>query len=399
MSGIHGIPPRGLDATRSPLFEGRFGRMFRNLQFGTDDASTFANLHALGEAMSSDPDNPKDGFDAEESGIPSLYTYFGQFVDHDITFDPASSLTKQMDPDGLVDFRTPTFNLDNLYGRGPGDQPYMYTGKKFQQGDAINGNPGHHGKDLPRFKGRALIGDPRNDENSLISQLQGLMLQFHNRMVDDNPTLSFSDIQQLVRFHYQYVVVNDFLSRIVSSDVLNALKTDGRFDQKKLRFYHWRHNPFMPVEFSVAAYRLGHSMIRPGYRLNDGVDMLLPIFPPLPPPVKEGLTGFRPMPAGRLLDWGRFIDIDIRSSGHDAATNSKRLQFAYRLDTSLVGFLHNLPLTVADDPPPSLGERNLRRGWALGLPSGQAVGARDGNRAPHRCTNHHWQSSGRARPW
>ena len=70
--------------------------------------------------------HPKTARTASESGIPALYTYFGQFVDHDITFDPASRLQKQNDPDALVDFRTRAFDLDNVYGGGPDDQPYMY---------------------------------------------------------------------------------------------------------------------------------------------------------------------------------------------------------------------------------------------------------------------------------
>lgn len=378
MTTTHGTPPRGIDATRSPLFEGRFGRMFRNVppaSFGSTDAENRKNLKALGDAMSADIDEPKDGFDAEESGIPSLYTYFGQFVDHDLTFDPVSSLRKSLDPDGLVDFRTPTFNLDNVYGRGPGDQPYMYTGDgHFQLGDAIAASGASGGHDLPRFRGRALIGDPRNDENSLVSQLQGLFLAVHNRMRDDNPGLEFSEIQQLVRFHYQYVVVTDYLARIVSSTVLDGLKTDGRYDQKKLRYYHWHNGPYMPVEFSVAAYRVGHSMVRPGYRLND--DKLLPIFPHSNKPNEDALTGFGTLKPNHALDWARLINTEERAGGNSTGTDAaskRRLQFAYRIDTSLVGFLHHLPKTVAGDKPASLGERNLLRGWLLGLPSGQSV--------------------------
>ena len=128
MSSRHAIVPRGLNATRSPLSQGRFGRMFRKLApatFGSNDAANVANLSALADKMVGKFDAPKDGPDAEESGIPSLYTYFGQFIDHDITFDPVSSLTRQQDPDGLVDFRTPSFDMDNVYGRGPNDQPYI----------------------------------------------------------------------------------------------------------------------------------------------------------------------------------------------------------------------------------------------------------------------------------
>src|SRR5450755_4778931 len=285
MSGRHSFPLRGLMSTKtSPMFQGRFGRMFRSLHpatFGKTVDETFANLAKLGDAMSADFDGPKDGGDPEESGIPALYTYLGQFIDHDITFDPASSLQMQNDPDALTDFRTPAFDLDNVYGRGPDDQPYMYDGgDTFLLGDPLKGGD-PNAKDLPRNNAtvrRALIGDPRNDENTIVSQLQGLFLRFHNRTVADNPGLDFARIQQLVRFHYQYMVLHDFLPRIVHSSVLKALKgDDGLYDKSKLKFFHWKNDPFMPVEFSVAAYRLGHSMIRPAYRLNDNI--LLPIFP------------------------------------------------------------------------------------------------------------------------
>lgn len=380
MSGSHGAPQRGLAATRSPLSQGRFGRMFRNLppaKFGSTDADNIANLSALADAMQGGDDSPKDSPDAEESGIPALYTYFGQFIDHDITFDPVSVLTKSQDPDGLVDFRTPALDMDNIYGRGPNDQPYMYDGLKFRVGNVLSGDGVPDANDLPRFGGRAIIGDPRNDENSIVSQLQGLFLRFHNRMVDDNPGLSFEQIQERVRFHYQYLVLNDFLPRVVNKQVLDSLKTTNHYDKSKLKFYHWKNFPYMPIEFSVAAYRLGHSMVRPGYRLNNAANMLLPIFPTAESPI--GLTGFQEMAAGRAIDWGRFIDVGpARPYGDEnkpenSPDNMHRLQLAYRIDPSLVNSLSNLPPSVASDPPPSLGLRNLERGWRLGLPSGQAV--------------------------
>jgi hypothetical protein len=390
MGARHGKPLRGLMSTKtSPLFQGSFGRMFRSLpaaRYGKDDAESQSNLMKLGDLMTSTFDPPRDGPDAEESGIPALYTYLGQFIDHDITFDPMSTLIKHTDPDALTDFRTPAFDLDNVYGRGPDDQPYMYDGHSFLLGDKIGGGSDSNARDLPRNNAnprRALIGDPRNDENSIVSQLQGLFLRFHNRTVKDhpeiNPETDFDKLQKLVRFHYQFVVLNDFLPRIVHSSVLANLKTDGRFDRNKLDFFHWKHEPFMPVEFSVAAYRLGHSMIRPGYRLNDAV--LLPIFPvskKIDPPagLPEGLTGFRAMNPAWAIDWGRLIDVDQRSYGVDNqppdSPTQKRLQFAYRLDTSVVTPLSDLPPSVAANPP-SLPQRNLFRSFELGLPSGQDV--------------------------
>jgi len=389
----HGKPLRGLMSTaKSPSFSGRFGRMFRSLPaatYGATDTESRAALMTLGAAMTSDFDAPKDGFDGEESGIPALYTYFGQFIDHDITFDPMTTLIQHNDPDAVTDFRTPALDLDNVYGRGPGDQPYMYdnSGTKFLLGAKLDNGA----FDLQRNNAdpaRALIGDPRNDENSIVSQLQAIMLRFHNRVVDDNPTLDFPAVQKIVRWHYQWVVVNDFLPRIIAPSVLDALKTDGAYDQKKLEFYHWKSDPFMPVEFSVAAYRLGHSMIRPGYRLNDDDATLLPIFPipgtvPGAPAggISPGLTGFQTMAQNRGIDWGRLIDIgDPRAYGGDpgdikppTADMKKRLQFAYRTDTSVVTPLSVLPASVASDKPPSLAQRNLLRGFELGLPTGQSV--------------------------
>jgi hypothetical protein len=393
MSSRHGTPLRGLmSAGRSTLFAGRFGRMFRSLQpaqFGQTEAANIASLTALGSAMSSTFDAPKDGPDDEESGIPALYTYFGQFIDHDITFDPASSLQKQNDPDALVDFRTPAFDLDNVYGRGPDDQPYLYDGANaFLLGSVIQGgNAGAH--DLPRNQAnpaRALIGDPRNDENSIVSQLQGLFLRFHNRTLADNPSLPFAELQKRVRFHYQYVVLHDFLPRIVKAEVLSSLKVGDQYEKSKLKFFHWKDQPFMPVEFSAAAYRLGHSLVRPGYRLND--DVIKPIFP-VKPDFPEGLTGFRAMNPAWGIDWARMIDIEQRAGGvalddngktpsggdptaQQLADNRRRLQLAYRIDTSLVNPLANLPPEVASSPS-SLAQRNLLRGWRLGLPSGQAI--------------------------
>jgi len=123
-------PIRGVRSTKNPpVFQGRLGRLLRSLPpatFASTEAENLLNLSALGTAMTATCDPPSDGKDPEESGIPARYIYLGQFFDHDITFDPASSLQMQDDPDALTDFRTPAFDLDNVYGRGPDDSPQMY---------------------------------------------------------------------------------------------------------------------------------------------------------------------------------------------------------------------------------------------------------------------------------
>jgi len=269
--------------------------MFRSLppaQWSRD------SLFHLGAAMTADPEVAEDDptlpaaaeekadarlhDDEENSGISAGYTYFGQFIDHDITFDPASSLQQQNDPEALVDFRTPRLDLDSLYGRGPAEQPYMYTAKKFRLGRPLfELTQGTKVRDLPRYDDgdatqpkRALIGDKRNDENVIVAQFHAAWLQFHNKLVDARPNASFEDIQRLVRWHYQWLVINDFLPTVCGDEVVEDLlphhghKEPVWKKRPTLSFFRWKNDPFMPVEFSAAAYRFGHSMVRPIYRLN-----------------------------------------------------------------------------------------------------------------------------------
>lgn len=425
---------------RSPQFEGRFGRMFRALPPADFDLDDLRALAAEGRMTSppeqaggkpaAAPEDPAAKFhDAEENaGIDSGYTYFGQFVDHDLTFDPASSLQKQNDPDGLVDFRTPRFDLDCLYGRGPDDQPYLYTsdGKRFLLGRPLTEN-GHRSpaRDLPRHAwherargkqaddgpnefARALIGDKRNDENVIVSQLQGAMLQFHNRLVDDGD-LGFLEAQRLARWHYQWVVLHDYLPRIVGRELVHAILphlASGRTiheDRPRLHHYHFREDPFIPIEFAAAAYRFGHSMVRPVYRLNTrlqggddprhatedekarGLAGRFFIFAGVG---RRALNGFGTFPSQWAIDWSLFFDID----GSGERVGERRVQPAYKIDTSLVNplaFLPEFSRVVADAPPPltleqlrppprrgavaNLALRNLERGLFMSLPSGQAV--------------------------
>jgi hypothetical protein len=367
--------------------------MFRSLapaRFSTEA------LTALGMAMTAKEEptpTPETEVDSEENqGISAGYTYLGQFIDHDLTFDPLSSLIKQNDPQALTDFRTPAFDLDNVYGRGPDDQPYLYEpdGMPLQLGRELTGNPDDNGsRDIPRhasMKGgpaRGLIGDPRNDENVIVSQLQTTMLRFHNRMVDRNPDASFSEVQRLVRWHYQYAILHDFLPTIVGramvETVLPHLKSGKPIieDKPQLLFYKWKTQPFMPLEFSAAAYRFGHSMVRPIYRLNttlgknpapanDPFNGRQVIFDPAGD--DKSLTGFREFPANWAIDWRLFFDMG--NSPPQLGVN--RLQRAYKIDTSLVSPLGSLPHAIAFGPS-SLAVRNLLRGLSLSLPSGQDV--------------------------
>ena len=182
-----------------------------------------------------------------------------------------------------MDFRTPRFDLDNLYGRGPDDQPYMYKkdGIRMLLGERMSGNPFDPGAvQLPRGpSGRALIGDPRNDENRIVAQLHAIFLRFHNRVVHKmggKKHVSFREAREQVRWHYQWILVNDFLPRILEGQTYQSVFPDPYGPVPGIPRLRENDLELMPVEFSVAAYRFGHSMIRPQYKLNPDIER--PIF-------------------------------------------------------------------------------------------------------------------------
>jgi len=458
MTRAHGSL-RGLRwVDRSRLTEGRFGRMFRWLPGETykdEDLSSLASqMIQLESADLRDQTNPetphvpkgelfKDGpdiilksveppkrldtaFGEPEAGdenptIPAGYTYFGQYIDHDLTFDPNSSLQKQNDPDALVDFRTPRLDLDSLYGRGPDDQPYLYDDR-----DGIHFALGRHTDDPKRVRlgelqrnadGRALIGDPRNDENSIICQLQAVFLNFHNKVIDElqakrkslKPHEIFLEAQRIVRWHYQYIVLNDYLPRIVGDctwkHVYLGGENEARAPRPHLEFYKPKSGEaYMPVEFSVAAFRFGHSMVRPSYALRrDDANVggaseggfagdrrfnRIPIFSDLRDPERTAnLSGFGRLPPDWEIDWQLFfsagpLPTEIATDGEDPGALQVKpgtiTQPGYRIDTKLVDPLAMLPPTVAKsgnmpDGVPVLAYRNLIRGSTFELPSGQNV--------------------------
>ncbi|MDX6624011.1 MAG: hypothetical protein QOE75_1943 [Solirubrobacterales bacterium] len=359
--------PRGIKrVTRSRLHEGRFGRLFRRA--GEAPELKDAELKKLADKLrgpgggGAKLDNPK---------IPAAYTYFGQFVDHDITFDPVSVLQRQNDPDALTDFRSPRFDLDCVYGSGPVDQPYLYDQPKRLK-LLIDPKNRNQEPDLQRNAEEvALIGDPRNDENIIVSQLQLTFLRFHNKVAalvaKDKKVPAkrkFEVAQRLVRWHYQWVILEDFLPRIVGKAAVEdrVSRSKAKGVEIDLRWFEPKSDPFMPLEFSVAAYRYGHSQIRGRYDLN-GTVKGVPIFisgekvDPL-----ADLRGSRVLPKFWTIDWSFFLDVP---------GEAKKPQASRRIDANLADGLFDLP--GFPDAESSLAFRNLKRGQALGLPSGQKV--------------------------
>ncbi len=370
----HAYVVRGLGyVPESRLATGRFGRMFRSIAPCIPDDK---RIEEITKRMSEPSGEQLDG------DTPAGYTYLGQFVDHDITFDPTSSLDRQNDPDALTNFRTPRFDLDCVYGRGPADQPYLYEKPAVTSPPhfAIGGD--QHQKDLPRSRGIALIGDPRNDENVIISQLHLTFMLFHNKVCDwltadgeseyrrhrRGTEEVFDCAQRLVRWHYQWIVVHDFLPRFLAretfEDILHSEPLAPRgpeAERIRLRFFSWQHQIFMPVEFAAAAYRFGHSVIRGRYALNG--EIRKPLFKK---DSTDHLGGFRPLPQGWQIEWDRFFPVP-GGSGAD-------VQKIRKIDRYLVKALEEMPPELAGGES-ILARRNLLRGARLGLPSGQDVAA------------------------
>ncbi len=371
---------RGLaNVPLSSAGRGRYGRMFRRLRpFSPSDES----LRALADSMGPYPVPAVAAAAAaiqpgENPDLPAGYTYLGQFVDHDITFDPVSSLERRNDPDALVSFRTPRFDLDSLYGTGPADSPWLYD-----QEDPIKLLVGHNSgrhvepEDLPRNQqGRALVGDPRNDVHVIVSQLTLAFIRFHNAVVDHlrdqfvPETELFDDAQRLARWHYQWLVIEDYVRPLVGSDILDQVlvaEPASGARRANLRFFHWNQEPFIPVEFSAAAFRFGHSQVRATYQLNSSLDPLHIFLPSFDPAPADQLGGFRPLPRGWKIDWSLFFTIDGSSP-----------QLSRRIDTKVTGPMAQLA-PMLDRARRPIALLDMLRGKALGLPSGEAVAAATG---------------------
>jgi hypothetical protein len=449
----HGSDMRGLDKVpNSSIDGGRFGRMFRWLPQAHFNESALlalaetmiqgefaqiteenAQIAKANQGLPADKQQPFKKFDAaleepepgdENPTIRSGYTYFGQFLDHDMTFDPRTTFEGRDDPDALHSFRTPRLDLDSVYGMGPGLQPYLYDddGLHLILGEFENKSfDDAFRPDLPRNQPqatksnrhtpggprRALIGDKRNDENIIVSQLHVIFMRFHNAVVNRLLDLEFpqdrlfDEAQRIVRWHYQWAVLHDFLPTIVGREMADRVLNHGR---PNLEFYHSKTDlPFIPVEFSVAAYRFGHSMVRPSYALNlivRGGSRLEPGQPPVPlehfnrvpifsddPGPLANLNGFRELPDVWAIDWSFFFDglpardhdtlkVPLEQLGLTPAVLAKLniAQRSYRIDTQLVDPLALLPEFVKQQMKlRNLAYRNLLRGWNMGLPSGQAV--------------------------
>jgi hypothetical protein len=388
----------------------------------TDPAKVSADLEKLGRLMleprpargDSDPFQSVDG----NSTIPAVYTYLGQFIDHDITArtdrpNEVGNVTDQpvvpVDPavvsTQVTNEREPALDLDSVYGDGPtfpgGPKTAakdLYDGIKLKVGTvALEGKPGEdpvirgvriplHSdleRDLPRGVDgdptKANIADSRNDENLIVAQLHLAFLRFHNRTVDwvrkHEPYYTdravFERARQLVTWHYQWLVVHDYLTTVALPGVVDdlLLHPDPRFDPRDGEVW-------MPLEFSVAAFRFGHTMVRGAYDYNRNFGRPTGSAPFFLLFAFTGGGGFfgqtDVLPFNWVIEWERFVEHDPRFSDH----------FSRKVDTRLADALGTMVNQSEGETDPRIKEilehlavRNLLRGYQLSMPTGQAIAA------------------------
>jgi hypothetical protein len=344
-------------------------------------------------AYGTNPDNPT---------MTAGSTFVGQFTDHDITFDQTSQLGVPQNPLVSPNTRTPALDLDSVFGGGPGLRPDLYVeNPDGSVGPKLKIGSGGVHEDVPRVPNgggtyTALLGDPRNDENVIIAGMHCAHILVYNRVLDElsefdlrrfpaaraadiaNRYVSFLIARQVTLWHYQWLLVNEHLPQIAGQRVVSDVLRHGN------RFYNPpRGDAFMPIEFGAAAYRFGHSMVRPSYRANftsgtgDSTsptadpffalvfDQTEPDFSAPSSYDRDDLLGGFPAPR-RYIGWQTFFDL-----GDGQVKNNKKI------DTTISSVLFTLPVPAiaphTQTSPTVLPQRNLLRQLTWGLPSGQAV--------------------------
>src|SRR4030095_4652132 len=377
----------------------KFGYMFPKLEhFRPDDEK----LIELGEAMVRAPDL------GEHPTLLAGYTYLGQFITHDITFDPDQKIPEKNieDLNEVPQERTRALELETLYGVGtPSDNMELYEGRKRPKlthlkvgvTDAIPELDAScsYRNDLPRTtpnnRNKATIGDRRNDANLALAQVTVAFLRFHNKVVDHlNPNNNthddtlFGRARKKVVQHFQWIVLKDFLPKIVEEgvleSVLNPVLEDARENRDRNVDGKW---PLIPIELSIGAFRLGHSMLRDSYEWNrifQSSDRNLVMRPAslLDLFLFSGRNGTMgkgggALPSEWIIDWTRFFDF----TGFNGVANNPKANRAGKIDTSLTqglkDFKDTIRLIIPNPEFQSLRVLDLIRGSRYGLPSGQNV--------------------------
>ena len=384
---LHSFAPQTATARAAMQRMGAKGELFDAEDNLTDPVQSILNPAVFSPH---NPDNPN---------LTAGMTFLGQFLDHDVTFDRRSVLNANASPERTVNFRTAAFDLDSVYGNGPSGSPELYDTGSGRIKFRLQRIPGaeavsRHGaprSDVPRdAQGNAIVAESRNDENVVISQMQVALLSFHNRITDHlaaqpayrgaSAERLFADARRLVTWHYQWIILHEFLPLTIGQERLDAILRGGLLYYRphdagnRFRTGDGREMPRIPIEFAASVYRFGHSQVRPSYRANFGPTGGTPFFafifddaenPAAPDP--NDLRGGK-RAARRFVDWQTFFDF-----GDGNVRPNKRI------DMKLSSVLMHLPGSRAPSPGlpndglQSLPARTMTRHINFGLPSGQAI--------------------------
>jgi hypothetical protein len=405
-SGVDTVNPLNLGLTTF-----KFGRMFRmpNLP---EFRPAPEGLIDLGIQMSAGVDTD------DNTEVPAGYTYLGQFIDHDVTFDKTRGFpNEELTIEDVVQGRSPSLDLDSLYGLDPDREMNLLEGRKIYQPDGVKLRVGmtdmdfsldfweNFDNDLPRGDDpkkveTASIADERNDENLAVAQTHLAFIKFHNKVVDliraspstvglNNDEI-FQEARRDVVRHYQWIILHDFLPRIIERDVLKDVLDNGCL--------HFRPKPgheFMPFEFSVAAFRFGHSLVRETYEWNKffhakpptsgpgGVADLSELFRRTGSRGQILGGGHRHLPSTWIINWLNFFDFN----GFPGHGKNPNLNFTKLIDPTLsptlaqIRFHAQMSTRLSDllaqrglaNSVVSLAVQNLLRSWLVGVPTAQSI--------------------------
>jgi len=389
----------GTESRRSTEPQFKFGRMFeQRIKPAADDENfhkeVVAELLELATTINSKADDT-----GGDSDIPAGYTYLGQFIAHEVTFDKTEEPLASTGTE--TEFRSPQIDLDSLYGRGPrdpGDRRFYQDSARLRVGETIRGPEIRKTffNDLPRAGfgseqiGQARIPDPRNDENLAIAQTHLAFIKFHNKVVDAvhlrgaPPDRLFETAKKEVVQHFQWIILKDFLPKLLHKQAAEVLETGvPRFFKPDPEF-----GLFMPLEFSVAAFRFGHSMVRNKYEWNfiqnsagRGAATINNLFKFSG--FSGDLHGKPRLESDWIIDWRRFYDLTKVGYPDDGRRSNK----ARKIDTGFslrIEQIKGYPHVTKDLSHQSIVARNLLRGHACGLPCAEDIAEQIGIKEPER---------------
>jgi hypothetical protein len=391
-----------------------FGTMFPGLSPFRYSDQAAADLAAAMENPTPDPPGTDRGTRDDSARLPAEYTYLGQFIDHNLDFDETPQPTAPVNASSLTNFESFRFDLNNVFGGGPSVDPQLYASDHTHlllsgtlgtpQADGFPTVAGNHGIfDLARdpVTGEAILVEPRDDENQILSQVSAAFAAFYNNFVDDGD--SYAQARRLTQEYFQEIVLTDVLPAYVGQSTINQYLHFGANGQVSVNTPNLPNANFTPVEFSVGAYRFGHALVRQDYHINDinplttDIDDNVAIFDLnhyqsgdlsggglLPGPSRFGTSRCtatsvctQPNPAGHQIQWKYFVP------QLDAHPNDPGINFARQTQPTISPALFNLPAEAiagcADAASPvcngtgDLISRDFARGNYDGLPSGQDI--------------------------